>query len=130
MESLQIVLPIIFISTLTRSTFGFGDAVVAMPLLSVSAWHFTIDDLDPGPVKAQRHQFDVPQRDLVTLNLDYRQMGVGGDNSWGARPHPEYTLPVREYSYSFRLRPFSSADGPPIALSRATYETRQPGYRR
>jgi uncharacterized membrane protein YfcA len=36
MESLQIVLPIIFISTLIRSTFGFGDAVVAMPLLSMA----------------------------------------------------------------------------------------------
>jgi uncharacterized membrane protein YfcA len=36
METLQIVLPIIFISTLTRSTFGFGDAVVAMPLLSMA----------------------------------------------------------------------------------------------
>jgi uncharacterized membrane protein YfcA len=35
MEPLKIVLPIIFISTLTRSTFGFGDAVVAMPLLSM-----------------------------------------------------------------------------------------------
>lgn len=36
MESLQIVLPIIFISTLVRSTFGFGDAVVSMPLLSMA----------------------------------------------------------------------------------------------
>jgi uncharacterized membrane protein YfcA len=37
MEAFQtIILPIIFISTLTRSTFGFGDAVVAMPLLSMA----------------------------------------------------------------------------------------------
>jgi len=28
-----IVLPIIFIAALTRSTFGFGDAMVGMPLL-------------------------------------------------------------------------------------------------
>mgnify|MGYP001822288971 CR=1 FL=1 len=28
---------------------------------------------------------------LVTLNLDLQQMGVGGDTSWGARTHPEYT---------------------------------------
>ncbi|UCE47813.1 MAG: sulfite exporter TauE/SafE family protein, partial [Phycisphaerales bacterium] len=34
METFQtIVLPIIFIATLTRSTFGFGDAMVGMPLL-------------------------------------------------------------------------------------------------
>jgi uncharacterized membrane protein YfcA len=37
MEEFQtVILPIIFISTLTRSTFGFGDAVVAMPLLSMA----------------------------------------------------------------------------------------------
>ncbi|MCP4260114.1 MAG: sulfite exporter TauE/SafE family protein, partial [Planctomycetes bacterium] len=37
MEAFQtVILPIIFISTLTRSTFGFGDAVVAMPLLSMA----------------------------------------------------------------------------------------------
>ncbi len=40
------------------------------------------------------------------LNLDWRQMGVGGDNSWGARPHEEYTLEPRPYTYRFRLRPF------------------------
>ncbi len=37
METSQIViLPVIFIATLTRSTFGFGDALVAMPLLSMA----------------------------------------------------------------------------------------------
>ena len=109
---------------------GSGLLAVGMPLLNVSAWHFTMEDLDPGEQKAQRHTFDVHPRDLVTLNLDYMQMGVGGDDSWGALPHPEYRIPAREYSYSFRLRPFSRADGTPIALSRTTYDTGQPGYRR
>lgn len=37
MDTSQIViLPIIFIATLTRSTFGFGDALVAMPLLTIA----------------------------------------------------------------------------------------------
>ena len=45
-------------------------------------------------------------------------MGVGGDNSWGAQTHPEYTLPARSYSYRFRLRPFSVEDPPPVVLSR------------
>jgi uncharacterized membrane protein YfcA len=36
MEAFQtIILPIIFIATLTRSTFGFGDAMVGMPLLTM-----------------------------------------------------------------------------------------------
>ena len=56
-------------------------------------------------------------RDLVVLNVDLEQMGVGGDTSWGAKTHPEYTLPARPYSYRFRLRPISPQDGPPSALA-------------
>jgi beta-galactosidase len=73
--------------------------------------------------KQQRHTFHVKKRDLVSLKLDYRQMGVGGDTSWGerARPHPEHRLPAKEYSYSFRLRPFSKKEDTPMALSRQKY---------
>jgi beta-galactosidase len=91
---------------------GVGLLAVGMPLLSVSAHHFTVEDFDPGQEKRQRHTFHLRPRDLVTLNLDYKQMGVGGDDSWGARTHPEYMLPVRNYWYAFRLRPFSAAEDP------------------
>jgi beta-galactosidase len=51
------------------------------------------------------------RRDDVTLNLDLKQMGVGGDNSWGARPHDEFrTASGRPYSYVFCLRPFHAKD--------------------
>lgn len=62
-------------------------------------------------MKHNRHTTDVVRRDRITVNLDYRQMGVGGDTSWGARTHPEYTLPARPYTFRFRLRPFSRTDG-------------------
>ena len=61
------------------------------------------------------------ERDLVELKLDYKQMGVGGDTSWGARPHPEYTLPVKEYLYRFSLRPFDMRDNNPIKLSKQPF---------
>jgi beta-galactosidase len=98
---------------------GTGLLAVGMPLLEVSAHHFIMDDFDSGAKKRQRHTFHLKPRNLVTLNLDYRQMGVGGDTSWGkrARPHPEYTLHPRPYSYRFRLRPFTLEDGPPEMLS-------------
>ena len=57
-------------------------------------------------------------QDFVALNLDWKQMGVGGDTSWGAPIHPEYTLPAKPYTYSFRLRPFSTKDASPAALYR------------
>ena len=59
---------------------GAGLLAVGMPLLSVSAWPFSMDDLEKA-----MHLNELPRRDFITLNLDYRQMGVGGDDSWGAR---------------------------------------------
>ncbi len=97
---------------------GYGLLAVGMPLLSVSASHYLNGDFDPGEKKAQRHPYDLKRRELVTLNLDYRQMGVGGDTSWGDRalPHPEYRLPVKAYEYHFRLRPFSPQGPSPVVL--------------
>jgi beta-galactosidase len=102
---------------------GIGLLAVGMPLLSFSAHHFREEDFDPGLEKQQRHTFHVKKRDLVSLKLDYRQMGVGGDTSWGerARPHPEHRLPAKEYSYCFRLRPFSKNEDAPMDLSRQKY---------
>ena len=42
---------------------------------------------------------------MTVLNLDWKQQGVGGDNSWGKWPHEAYLIPCAPQSYSFRLRP-------------------------
>jgi len=86
---------------------GVGLLAIGMPHLSVNALHYTAEDLE-GP----EHIYQVQRRDNIYLNLDYRQMGVGGDDSWGARTHPEFTLPGNEkYSYSFVLRPYDLSMG-------------------
>lgn len=87
--------------TLTNEE-GAGLRITGLPLLSISAWPFSMSDLERA-----EHTFELSNRNLVTLNIDYKQMGVGGDNSWGARPHPEYTLPAKPYNYSFRITPIS-----------------------
>ena len=48
-------------------------------------------------------------RDFITLNIDHKQMGVGGDDSWSmaAVPHKEFRLPSKNYNYSFVLRPIT-----------------------
>jgi beta-galactosidase len=38
-------------------------------------------------------------------------MGVGGDNSWGAMVHPQYTIPCKDYSYTIRFKPFITVEG-------------------
>ncbi len=101
---------------------GEGLLFVGMPVLSMSALHFTIEDLDPGERKAQRHAGDLVERDLVSLNVDFKQMGVGGINSWGPTALPKYSLEPDEYTYGFRLRPFNADDGPPDELARQRYD--------
>ncbi len=86
---------------------GYGLMAVGLPLINFSAFHFLNQDFDGGPVKDNRHACELQRRPLTTFNIDYGQMGVGGDNSWGALPHPQYMFyPTRPYSYSFVLVPF------------------------
>ncbi len=85
---------------------GTGLKFVGTPLISFSAHHNYNSDFDPGDVKSQRHTTDIRPRDLVNLNIDYKQMGVGGDNSWGARTYDKYLLEPQDYEYSFWMVPF------------------------
>lgn len=90
-----------------QNRLGLGLLAVGMPLLSANALHYTSEDLSAG-----KHAFQLPHRDFVSLNLDLKQQGVGGDNSWGAWPHDAFLVPAREYTYSFRLRPFGRGEDP------------------
>ncbi|MBP5487601.1 MAG: DUF4981 domain-containing protein, partial [Bacteroidales bacterium] len=78
--------------------------VSGKPVFSSSIYMFPNDDLaEPGMGKHQRHVSDVVRKDLVTWNIDLKQMGVGGDNSWGAFPHEQYLIPAVKMNFSFRL---------------------------
>ena len=75
--------------------------------LSVSAWPYTQEDLETA-----KHIHQLPRRDTITVNLDWRQRGVGGINSWGAKPLPQYQLQPRIYDYYFVLRPVRAGEDP------------------
>lgn len=81
---------------------GAGILAVGMPLLSTSAWPFPQEALEKST-----HSYQLPQSSgVVTWNLDFKQMGLGGDDSWGARTHSQYTLPASQpYQHEFRLTP-------------------------
>ncbi len=88
--------------TLTDDS-GKGIMLKGAPHFSFSALHFTPEDL----TREQRdgmHTTDLVPREDVYINIDYEQMGVGGDNSWEAKPLAKYSLPFREYNYSFILK--------------------------
>ena len=93
---------------------GTGLLVTGLPTVSFSALPHTLEDLDAGETKAQRHWVDLVPRDEVTLTVDYRQQGVGGDDSWGAVPHREYTLWPREMGFRVLLRPLRAGEDPGV----------------
>jgi len=95
-----------------------GLLAVGDPLLEINALPFFTEDLDPGAEKQQRHFIDLTPRDLTVLHLDLGQMGVGGDTSWGARPHKQYRIPAGNYSYRYRLTPLGPDDPDPMVLAR------------
>ncbi|NID10541.1 glycoside hydrolase family 2 TIM barrel-domain containing protein [Fibrivirga algicola] len=72
-------------------------------LLNINARNYT----DAALMAAKNPHAQAVERGNTTIvNIDYQQMGLGGDDSWTPRTHAEYQLPAnRPYSYSFRLRP-------------------------
>ena len=54
----------------------------------------------------QTHINDITPRDFVEVCVDMKQMGVGGYDSWGAIPDPQYLLPAnKEYKWGFTIVP-------------------------
>lgn len=98
---------------------GNGVLISGNPLICFAALNNIHDDFEsPGKLstyrkdakRANTHTIDVKPRALVNLNVDLGQMGVGGDNSWGALIHPQYRLLENKYEYSFRMRPVLKED--------------------
>ncbi len=84
---------------------GQGIGIIAPQLFEFSAHHQYNNDFDPGVTKQQRHTIDIEKRELVNINIDYKQMGVGGDNSWGFMPLEQYQIQPKDLSYSYVIRP-------------------------
>ena len=69
--------------------------------LSCSAWPFSLEDL-----ASANHPHELQRRDQNVLHVDWKLHGVGGDNSWGARTHSQYTLSGnRSHELEFTLLP-------------------------
>ena len=116
---------------------GNGLAIVADSLIGFNALRNSIEDFDseealPHPyqwnnfspeevanhdekaarnvLRRMHHVNDITPRDFVEVCVDMKQQGVGGYDSWGARPEPFHQIPAnRDYSWGFTLVPVRSA---------------------
>ena len=75
-------------------------------LLNVNALPYAPQSLFPGEEKKQTHSEELEKDVNVHLDVDYQQLGVGGDNSWGNLPMEQYLLYLHKpYFYSYRIIP-------------------------
>ena len=89
--------------TLTNLS-GYGLKVTGALPLSTSVWPFSLADL-----AAAKHPHELPRRDFNLVHIDWKLQGVGGDNSWGAKTHPEYTVSGDTgHEFEFVLTPIFS----------------------
>ncbi|MDE5625783.1 MAG: beta-galactosidase, partial [Muribaculaceae bacterium] len=84
---------------------GDGLEIVAAAPFSASALNYTMESLDDGEEKEQRHSELVEKADLTNLLIDKAQMGLGCIDSWGALPLEQYRLPYGDYKFTFKLTP-------------------------
>jgi beta-galactosidase len=84
---------------------GNGFKITASKPFGTSALNFATEDLDDGQEKDQRHPADLNPASFVEWHIDLMQMGVGGDDSWGARPHQQYMILPGVYHFEFLFQP-------------------------
>ncbi len=85
--------------SLTNSD-GIGVMIQAQEAIEFNALEYT-----PEQLSNYLHSYMLPESDLITLRVNQKQMGLGGDNSWGAMPLEAYQIPAsKEYTYTYNMQ--------------------------
>ncbi len=78
---------------------GVGIKIASEEPFEFSALPYTI-----GEIESAQHHYELPKSHCTALNINKIQMGVGGDDSWGAPTHEEYLIPSNKgYSFSYTI---------------------------
>lgn len=114
-----------------------GIAIVADDLMEFNALRNSVEDFDGEGEVASAHPYqwnrhfpdekqdnaaaygvkprhthinDIQPRDYVELSLDYRMMGLAGDDSWYSRPYPPYMIDAsKDVRWGFTIVPIRVA---------------------
>ena len=83
-----------------------NDNGTGLLITGINPINITAKNYDNAALEGAVYLYQVPQSEEVYLNIDYKQVGVGGDDSWSdnAIPHEEFRLSEPTYSYSFVLK--------------------------
>ena len=106
--------------SVSSNNLNLGVSTTDDNFLNGSVWPFNTSELDfvagknggesaSGLVPVtSKHGADIQIGEKVQWNIDHLQMGVGGDTSWGRLVHNKYTIPAKNYKYSFVIKPFKN----------------------
>ena len=85
---------------------GFGLRVDAIGTwFNASALHYSLENLDEGNEKHQRHSTQLKKDHITWLYLDNAHYGIGGTDSWGALPLKPYQLRYEDMTFKFMISP-------------------------
>ncbi|MDO5977874.1 glycoside hydrolase family 2 TIM barrel-domain containing protein [Flavivirga spongiicola] len=73
-----------------------------------SVFPFLYEELSYYSQETNKHGSEILSSNIISLNIDHLQMGVGGDNTWGAKTHEKYTIRPDKFVYAFAIQPFKS----------------------
>jgi beta-galactosidase len=79
---------------------GAGMLITGLPVFELNALPYT-----PFELEAHDHVYKLPESDKTVIRINHRQMGVGGDDSWGSLPHQQYLLLANKtYAFGFTIK--------------------------
>ncbi|MBP1916413.1 glycoside hydrolase family 2 TIM barrel-domain containing protein [Lederbergia galactosidilytica] len=79
---------------------GIGIEITGVPTVEVNVLPYL-----PAELEEASHQYKLPESDKTVVRVNLKQMGVGGDDSWSQKTHPEFTLYADQtYHYQFKLK--------------------------
>ncbi len=79
---------------------GRGLRITGDPELNFGARYYSRQTMETSA-----YSFEMERSDVIHLNLDKEQTGVGGNNSWGKPPMPAYWLKNQPTRFRFRIQP-------------------------
>lgn len=83
---------------------GKGIQITGLPLIGFGAQFYDVHDYEQFEKKGL-HTHELPKKEHIFVNIDYKQRGIAGTDSWGSSPLFQYTLPWRDYRYGFSIKP-------------------------
>lgn len=90
-----------------------GDAKDSPGSLARDGLSVGVSRISKAQLADAEYDFQLKPENRTYLNVDGAQMGVGGNDSWGALPMDDYLLPNRDYHYRYSIR---GIDQPPVIV--------------